>query len=146
METITSINSLIVINNDRFEGYKKAAEETKDEDLRSLFTRYSIQSKGWGEELRKFVDKEEEPDRDETTNTGKMYRAWMDIKSAITGHNRKAILQSCEYGEDVAKKTYDEVLEHSGDLPAEALDLVRKQRSELQKAHDEVKALRDASK
>lgn len=145
METITSINSLIIINNDRFEGYKKAAEETEDQDLRALFTRFSIQSKGWAEELRKFVPKDEEPGRDETTNSGKLYRAFMDVKAAITGKKRKTILQSCEFGEDVAKKTYDEVFEHTEGIPAEALDLIRKQRAELQQAHDEVKALRDAA-
>jgi uncharacterized protein (TIGR02284 family) len=145
METITSINSLIIINNDRFEGYKKAAEETEDQDLRSLFTRFSIQSKGWSEELRKFVPKDEEPGQDETTNSGKLYRAFMDVKAALTGKKRKTILQSCEHGEDVAKKTYDEVLEHTEGIPVEALNIVTRQRAELQQAHDEVKALRDAA-
>lgn len=146
METKTSINSLIVINNDRYEGYKKAAEETKDADLKSLFTRFSLQSQGFGESLRPFMDSEDAPKHDETTNSGKLYRVWMDVKSALTANDRKAVLSSCEFGEDVAKKTYDEVLEHAEDVPAEVLDIVRKHRAELQKAHDEVKALRDAAK
>jgi uncharacterized protein (TIGR02284 family) len=145
METKTSVNSLIIINNDRYEGYKKAAEETNDADLKALFNRFSLQSKGWGESLRAFADKDE-PEENETTNSGKLYRVWMDVKAAITAKDRKAILSSCEYGEDVAKKTYDEVMEHSDSLPAEVMDIIRKQRSELQQAHDEVKALRDAAK
>ncbi|MCE3225871.1 MAG: family four-helix-bundle protein [Bacteroidetes bacterium] len=145
METKTSVNSLIIINNDRFEGYKKAAEETTDADLKALFNRFSEQSKGWAESLRVFADKDE-PGHDETTLSGKVYRVWMDIKSAVTAKDRKAILSSCEYGEDVAKKTYDEVMEHSDSLPAEIMDILRKQRSELQQAHDEVKAMRDSIK
>lgn len=145
METKTSINSLIVINNDRYEGYKKAAEETRDAELKTLFTRYSMQSKGFGESLRPFSDTEDQPKHDETTNSGKLYRVWMDVKSAVTANDRKAILSSCEYGEDVAKRTYDEVLEHPEDVPSEVVDIMRKHRSELQKAHDEVKALRDAA-
>ncbi|MBA3662913.1 MAG: PA2169 family four-helix-bundle protein [Bacteroidetes bacterium] len=145
METKTSINSLIVINNDRYEGYKKAAEETKDVDLKTLFTKFSIQSKGFGESLRPFNDTDDQPKHDETTNSGKLYRVWMDVKAAMTANDRKAILNSCEYGEDVAKKTYDEVMEHADDVPSEVLDIIRKQRAELQKAHDEVKALRDAA-
>ncbi|MGZ3901217.1 MAG: PA2169 family four-helix-bundle protein [Bacteroidia bacterium] len=144
METKTSINSLIVINNDRYEGYKKAAEETNDAELKSLFTRFSVQSKSFGESLRPFIDTDDQPKHDETTNSGKLYRVWMDVKSAMTANDRKAILSSCEYGEDVAKKTYDEVLEHSEDVPAKVLDIARKQRVELQKAHDEVKALRNS--
>ncbi|MBI2721118.1 MAG: PA2169 family four-helix-bundle protein [Bacteroidetes bacterium] len=146
METTTSINSLIIINNDRYEGYKKAADETKDADLKALFTKYSLQSKGFGESLRPFSDTEDQPKQNETTNSGKLYRVWMDVKAAMTANDRKAILSSCEFGEDVAKKTYDEVLEHADSVPSEVLDIIRKHRSELQKAHDEVKALRDAGK
>lgn len=145
METKTSINALIVINNDRYEGYKKAADETKDADLKTLFTKFSMQSKGFGESLRPFCDTEDQPDHDETTNSGKLYRVWMDVKAAMTANDRKAVLSSCEFGEDVAKKTYDEVLEHADDVPMEVLDIIRKHRAELQKAHDEIKALRDAA-
>jgi uncharacterized protein (TIGR02284 family) len=145
METKTSINSLIIINNDRYEGYKKAAEETNDAELKSLFNRFSLQSKGWAESLRAFADKDE-PEQNETTLTGKLYRVWMDVKTAVTAKDRHAVLNSCEYGEDVAKKTYDEVMEHSDELPVEVMDVIRKQRSELQQAHDEVKTLRDSIK
>ena len=37
-KTATAVNDLIVINNDRYEGYKTAASETKDSDLKSMFT------------------------------------------------------------------------------------------------------------
>ena len=73
-----------------------------------------------------------------------MFRIWMDFKSAVTGHDRKAILSSCEFGEDAAKKTYDEVMQHSEDVPAEAMETIRRQRTELQKGHDTVKSLRDS--
>lgn len=144
METKTSINSLIIINNDRYEGYKKAAEETKDADLKTLFTKNSLQSKAFGDSLRPFNDVEDQPKENETTNSGKLYRVWMDVKAAMTANDRKAILSSCEFGEDVAKKTYDEVLEHTDGVPDEVINIIRQHRGELQKAHDEVKALRDA--
>ncbi|MGQ0829300.1 MAG: ferritin-like domain-containing protein, partial [Bacteroidota bacterium] len=107
-----AVTELIIINNDRFEGYKTAAEETNDSDLKSLFLKCSTQSKGFSEELRKLIPSSEEaPKRDETKISGKFYRAWMDVKSALTGKNRKTILSSCEFGEDVALKTYNDVLE-----------------------------------
>jgi uncharacterized protein (TIGR02284 family) len=59
-KTATTIKDLIVINNDRYEGYKTAAEETKDADLKSLFTEFSLQSKGFSQELRKFLPAGEE--------------------------------------------------------------------------------------
>ena len=145
-KTLTSIKDLIVINNDRYEGYKTAAEETKDADLKSMFTEFSLQSKGFAQELRQFVpDFKEQPKNDETKNTGKMYRAWMDLKAAVTGNNRKAILSSCEFGEDVAKKHYEEALEHTADLPSGALEIVQKQSTEIKKGHDKVKSMRDSA-
>ncbi|MDP1802172.1 MAG: PA2169 family four-helix-bundle protein [Bacteroidota bacterium] len=144
-KTATAIKDLIIINNDRYEGYKTAAEETKDADLKSLFTDFSNQSKGFSLDLRKFVPpSEEQPERDETKNSGKLFRIWMDLKSAVTGNDRKAILSSCEFGEDKAKATYDDVLEHTEDIPKEALSVITKQRAAIQKGHDTVKSLRDS--
>lgn len=144
-KTAAAVNDLIVINNDRYEGYKTAASEAKEQDLKDLFGKFSAQSKHFAEELKKYVPASKDAAKDDTKATGKIYRLWMDFKAGVTGHDRKGILSSCEYGEDVAKKTYDEVLEHSNDLPTEAMDLIRKHRAELQKGHDTIKSLRDSA-
>ena len=145
VKTSTAITDLIVINNDRYEGYKTASAETKENDLKELFNKYSIQSNGFAGELRRFVPvDEDQPKRDETKGTGKLYRAWMDLKSAVTSHNRKAILSSCEFGEDAAKNHYENALKNLNEIPSEALEIVRQQKEELQKAHNRIKALRDS--
>src|SRR4051812_26936485 len=95
-EKITAVNSLIEINNDRCEGYKRAAEETKEADLKELFTKFSKQSEGFAQDLKKFVNPEDAK-TDETTNSGKLFRVWMDLKAAVTDKDRKAILSSCEF-------------------------------------------------
>lgn len=141
------LGELVIINNDRYEGYNKAAEQTSDADLKSLFTKFSVQSKNFSSDLRKLIPfSEDAPKRDETTVSGKFYRAWMDVKSALTAKDRKAVLSSCEFGEDVAKKTYDDVLDNPEDIPTDVLALIKKQRSELQQGHDTIKALRDSAK
>jgi uncharacterized protein (TIGR02284 family) len=144
--TTRALNDLIVVNNDRSEGYTKAAEQTKDSDLKQLFTRLADDSKKFSEELRNHVTFKEAADRDETSFSGKIYRAWMDIRKDLSANDRQAILSSCEYGEDVALKTYNNVLKNENELNAEVLDLVRRQRAVVQKGHDEVKRLRDNEK
>jgi len=142
-----AITDLIVINNDRYEGYKTASQETKDSDLKDLFNKYSMQSNGFASELRQFVPAgSDQPERDETKTTGKLYRTWMDLKSAVTAHDRKAILASCEFGEDTAKKHYEDALENTEEIPSGALEIVRKQSAEIKQAHDRIKALRDSTK
>lgn len=143
-KTATAINDLIIINNDRYEGYKKAADEIKDADLKSMFTEFSNQSRQFAAELKKFVPESKDAAGHETKNSGKLYRIWMDFRAAVSDHDHKAILSSCEFGEDAAKKTYEDAIEHSGDLPAGARETIRKQRADLQKAHDTVKSMRDA--
>lgn len=142
-----TIQDLIVINNDRYEGYQTAAKETKDSDLKDMFNSFSMQSNGFAAELRKFIPAgPDQPKRDETKNTGKLYRTWMDLRSAVSTNNRKAVLASCEFGEDTAKKHYEDALQNKEDLPSEAISLIEKQKEELKKAHDRVKALRDSAK
>jgi uncharacterized protein (TIGR02284 family) len=145
-KTTTSLNSLIIINNDRYEGYKRGAEETDDGDLKALFTRLSMQSKGFSNELRKLIPfKDETPDRDETTVSGKFYRLWMDVKAALTAKNRKGILASCEFGEDFAVKTYKSVLDNPENISQEVLSLIRKQYNEIMAEHNTVRGLRDSA-
>jgi uncharacterized protein (TIGR02284 family) len=144
VKSVDALKELVIINNDRYEGYKTASKETKDPDYKALFAEFSLQSKRFGDELKKLIPyTEEAPDRDETKASGKVYRVWMDVKAALTKNDNKAILASCEFGEDVALKTYDDVIEDSEDLSSELLELVKKQRVELQRSHDLIKAKRD---
>jgi uncharacterized protein (TIGR02284 family) len=67
----------------------------------------------------------------------------MDVKATFTGKDRKAILASCEFGEDAAQKAYDEALSSEAELPAEVRQLIMDQKLSLKKSHDYIKALRD---
>ncbi|HTB30608.1 MAG TPA: PA2169 family four-helix-bundle protein [Bacteroidia bacterium] len=151
METLTQkaskeLKELIIINNDRYEGYKKAAEEIQDADLKTLFHIYSLQSQQFSNELQHlFPEHEYTPDPEETTISGKLYRVFMDIKSTFEGKDRKGILSSCEFGEDQAKKVYNTILEDSDGIEYDILEIIRNQRFDLQSAHDKIKALRDSA-
>lgn len=143
-KTATTLSDLIIINNDRCEGYQKAMDQTKDSDLKTLFSKFSVQSKANNAALRLLVPASEDaPERDETRLSGKFYRVWMDVKNALDANNRKEVLSSCEYGEDVAKKAYENALADRAELPSDAVATIQKQFDEILHAHDEVKALRD---
>ena len=139
------INKLVEINHDRTEGYRKAADETEDADIKALFDKYSRQSGEFGSELTKRVSTLGEEPVKGTSASGKVYRAWMDVKSALTSKDRKAILGSCEFGEDVAVSAYRDVLEEK-ELSPESRILVERQMSMITAAHDEIRNLRDTAK
>src|SRR5690606_24910937 len=79
-----------------------------------------------------------------TTASGKVYRAWMDLKAVFTGHDRKSVLANCEFGEDAAQKAYKMALEDEG-LSANLRSMITDQKAELRLSHDEIKALRDSA-
>ena len=146
MEKIAGIlNDLIRINHDRVVGYEKAIEELKDEDadLRTLFMRYINESRQYAQELTVEVTRLGGDPAEGTTNSGKIYRVWMDLKAAITGKDRKTILDNCEFGEDAAQKAYDTALNSDTEFEPSLRDLLVRQKAQLKVGHDEVKRLRD---
>lgn len=148
METKEStgvLNDLILINNDRIEGYQKAKEELKEgnEDLKALFTAMIGESHTLKLALATEVTVLGEDIEEGTTNSGKIYRVWMDVKAAFSGHDRKAVLENCEFGEDAAQKAYQMALSED-DLPGHIRTLLSDQKATLRVSHDKIKALRDA--
>jgi len=144
-KVIGVLNDLIEINNDRIVGYENAIKELKEDDgdLRSLFQRYIQESREYKTELTNEVTRLGGDPADGTTNSGKVYRVWMDLKSAITGKDRKTILNNCEFGEDAAQKAYSAALNSDVDLEGTVRDLIVRQKAALKVGHDEVKRLRD---
>lgn len=141
--TTEVLNDLVQINNDRIEGYQKAIDELKegDSDLKELFSRMIAESIEYKSQL---ASAGAHTDND-TTNSGKIYRVWMDVKAIFTGHDRQTVLNNCEFGEDAAQKAYNSALAE-GDLPSDVIVLLTQQKQGLKASHDKIKYLRDANK
>ncbi len=147
-KVIGILNDLIRINHDRVVGYEKGVDELKaeDADLKTLFQRYITESRQYGQELTQEVNRLGGNPADGTTNSGKIYRVWMDLKAVVTGHDRKTVLDNCEFGEDAAQKAYDTALNSDVELEPSIRDLIVRQKAALKVGHDEVKRLRDMHK
>ena len=144
MANSETLRDLIRINNDRVTGYSKAATQTDDQELQSLFSQLSQQSRQFASELRSLVSDNDKNVTDETTTAGKIYRTWMDVKATFGGDDRKGILASCEFGEDAAQKAYKEALEDD-DLNPGARARIEQQKATLRQAHDKIKMMRDTA-
>jgi len=145
-QTAEVLNDLIQINNDRIVGYERADKETEaqDADLKALFRDMASESRTYVSELSRYVAGSGETPTDSTTTSGKIYRAWMDVKATFTGNDRKAILASCEFGEDAAQKAYDQALKTDAELSADVRQLIMDQKTKLRKSHDQIKRMRDS--
>lgn len=144
-KSIDALNTLIEINNDRIEGYETASKETDETDLKTLFAQLAQTSEECREELVDEVEELGGTAAEGTKVSGKFFRVWMDVKAALTGKDRKAILSSCEYGEDVAVNAYRKVLEDDAeDLTPDQVNMLEEQYELIKSDHDTVKSLRDS--
>ncbi len=144
-ETISTINDLIETLKDGQEGFRQAAEAVEDPKLKSLFNEYSLQRARFAGELQsQAVALGESKPEDSSSAAGAMHRAWINLKSAVTSGDDHAILAECERGEDSAVKEYKEALEDDLALPLR--EIVSCQYSEVKRAHDRIRNLRDLAK
>ena len=146
-DTIEILNDLVVINNDRIVGYERALEETKaeDADLKVIFTKMIDESRKIRVDLAGEVQSLGGEFESGTTATGKLYRAWMDVKAVFTGHDRHTVLANCERGEDAAQTAYKDALAENN-IPAYIRTMLEAQKQMLRASHDKIKALRDVAK
>ena len=144
MANSETLRDLIRINNDRVTGYSKAATQTDEQELQSLFSQLAQQSRQFANELRNLIRDDEKNVTDETTAAGKIYRTWMDVKATFGGDDRKGVLASCEFGEDAAQRSYRDALDDD-DLSPDVRATIESQKAMLLQAHDKVKMMRDAA-
>jgi len=141
-EIISTLNNLIETCKDGQEGFKQAAEGVERSDLKSLFFEFSQQRAHFAGELQSIVQTLGGDPETSGSTAGALHRGWINIKSAVTGKDEKAVLNECERGEDSAKKSYKDALEDS--LPSYIAEVIRNQYDSIKMAHDRVKALRDS--
>jgi len=118
---VDGLEHLVSICRDGEQGYEKAANNAKDEDLKTIFLRYSQQRSSYVTELQSLITSLGGNPSQSSGATGALHRAWIDIKETLTGHDRHALLESCENGEDAALKAYRDFIgdefEYRGNAP-----------------------------
>ncbi len=140
------LNDLIRINNDRIAGYEKAMAETgtTDMELQTLFKSLVAESVGFRADLMAEVAALNEKIAGDTTTSGKLYRLWMDVKSAVVGTDRKTVLESCAWGEEAWQKAYEAAMVPETHLPEKSHQLLTRQYHAGQQSGDTIKKYRDA--
>lgn len=147
METNTdlrlALNDLIQTCRDGQEGFLTAAENIETGDVKRLLSQYSLQRAKFTGELQSASHALGDSNPENASSvTGTLHRGWINLKTALAGRDTHNILAECERGEDSAVGSYKEALQL--ELPADLRAIVERQYAEVQAAHNEVQALRDA--
>ena len=143
-DVVSTLNDLIETCKDGEEGFRTCAEDIKDTQLKSYFTTRAQTCAESAAELQQEVRTLGGTPETSSSISGALHRRWVDIKGVVTGKDDEAILNECERGEDVAKRSYATALEKT--LPANIKAIVERQYQGVLKNHDEVKALRNKAR
>ena len=147
-EAISILNDLIETSKDGEKGFQTSAEDIKNPAVKAFFLSRSAEIATAVRELQTEVRALGGDPETSSSVGGTLHRAWVDLKSTLTGKDDVAILNEVERGEDVALKAYKEALEkaHQKALPSNVVTLIQKQLTGVQANHDKVKALRDSAR
>src|SRR4051812_38541611 len=139
---LTVLNNLLVINNERLEGYDFASKETDVSVLKVLFERLTETSIQCREELCREVYKlGGVPPGDKPG--GDFDKAWSEIRGALSANDHKALLDSCFIEEFMAYKSYEYALRYyQNHITSQHVELFTRQHSMLMEDHRKVKNLR----
>jgi len=142
--TTSIINDIIETLKDGQQGFRAAAEDVQSSDLKTLFSRYSLQRSQFAGELQTIVQSQGESEPETKGSiAGAVHRGWIDLKAALTNKDEHAILAECERGEDFAVSAYEKAINDES-LPADVRETLRAQFVEIEAAHDRIRDLRDS--
>ena len=140
---ISALNKLITTLYDGENGYKEAAEEVDNASLATRFRTLSQQRYDFGHEIKPFI-KQLGGDIDKGGSaSAAIHRAWIDLKTALSGNDEAAVLNECVRGEESAVETYQDVI-MNGDLSPAALTTVRRQLDDITSSLAEMRRLSES--
>lgn len=138
------LKNLIKLHYDRIEGYERAKDDTKDADLKSLFTTYADQSREFKNELSSEMTKYGGEVPEDNKLLGDLHKAWMDLKAAVTNNDRESVLSSCEFGEQTIVGAYEDVLKYDNDddrIPMALRTVLQRQYEAVKSAYSRIRQL-----
>jgi uncharacterized protein (TIGR02284 family) len=141
-EIVDNIQDLLEKNYDAEKGFTKAMKEAKNTQLKSFLQQQAAQRGRFANELTQEIRNLNEVPKESGSTTGNLHRAWIDIKSSVSGNDDEAVLEECIRGEKASAKEYEEKLKEQN-FPSQISNVLRNQASEINATLSKVKTLED---
>jgi uncharacterized protein (TIGR02284 family) len=140
-DQITTLNTLTATLIDSVNGYRDAAEDSESGRFQQMFRERADERSQLVEELRDEVRRLGGNPEDDGSFMGKTHQRFMDLKSAITGRDEKAVINEVERGEDYLKEKFETAIE-SGGLAGESRQCVERAYQSIRAGHDQISQLK----
>jgi uncharacterized protein (TIGR02284 family) len=138
---IRTLNGLIATTVDSIRGYQEAASEAENSRFRELFQHFAQDRQRIVTELQAEVGRLGGKPEDDGTLAGAAHRGWLDLKSALTGHDDRAIVNEVERGEDHIKGKFEQAMRDT-DLSAETRRVIEHCYTSVRQGHDRMRDLK----
>jgi uncharacterized protein (TIGR02284 family) len=136
---VSLLNTLLETCRDGEKGFRNAAENLQEPQIRSRFLEFARERANFADELSREVQRLGGTPATGGSASGALHRGWMDVKGAVTSTTDSSLIAEAERGEDVAVATYRRALEES--LPAEIKSIIERQATRVKSVHDEVRGM-----
>jgi uncharacterized protein (TIGR02284 family) len=141
VEVIKTLNNLAEISRDGERGFRTAAQEARDPQLKSIFESAASRCADGARELESQIATMGGSPTHSGSATGAWHRVWASLKAIVTGHSDRAILDEVERGEDIAKSAYETAIAKA--LPPNVHEIIARQYRGVKENHDRVRDLRN---
>jgi uncharacterized protein (TIGR02284 family) len=141
-EVASTLDRLVQTCLDGEKGFRAAAGDISDVNLRRLFESYAQQRAEFAAELQQELRRLGRDPSDSGHTSAALHRGLMEVKAAVSGRNEGTIISECERGEDVALEAYQAAL--GAPLSDELRGIVERQLLRIKEAHDQIRSLEQA--
>lgn len=143
-EVVDKLSSLVQTTKDGQAGFAECAEKAENSELKAFFSRNAARCQEGLIELERMVESYGGDANDvKGSILGSLHRGWIDLRTALSSHDDKVILEECESAEDSAMSAYRDILEIQDDLPPDVRIVVQRQFEGVKSNHDQIRYLRD---
>lgn len=136
------LNKLLQNNLDAEKGFRNAADEVEDEELKSLFKDLAQQKYDFAHELRGEVRNFGEPPTKGSSISSDVHRTWMKIRSGISSDSEKVVLAEAAKGEENALEEYEEIIRNYN-FPPSTETVLKRQKQAFKESVEKIKTLHE---
>ncbi len=128
-----ALYDLIKINNERIECYNHAKKQAVilNNDCDLLFNDIIAEGYRFNRDLNLKINKLDSSPKIGGYASGFIHKAWSDLKVAFKGTTQNALLNACEYNEEVTQLAYKAALNVSADINNDCFLLIQEQQTAL---------------
>ncbi|WP_439130023.1 ferritin-like domain-containing protein [Polaribacter sp.] len=136
------LNALLEKTYDAEKGFKKAAENIDNESLKTYFNKKASERYAFGHDLKTEIKSYNQEIDKGGSATGKVHRAWMDLKALFSFDDEESMLEEAIRGEEASLEEYDDILKETS-LPSSTKELLEKHKTQIANGLYNIKTLEE---